>query len=548
MQSIKSLLTIFLILGIFQAAEVRHASAQRSATPELGSFNKPERLEWFRDQGFGLFIHWSIDVQTGVGISHSLVGASKEYTDRFYNDLPKTFYPSKFDPGDWARLAKVAGVRYMMFTTKHHSGFAMYNTETTPFGVMNTPFHRDITGEVFKAFRDQGIAVGVYFSPDDFYWLRKEGKPILRNVPQVQPNNNPGLMAYDQKQVSELLTKYGPVQVVFFDGQADGLRELAWKLQPDTVVSRGGLQTPEQYVPGAPLKGPWEANLTMGQSWMYQPQDDLYKSTRDLLRLLIQTRAKGGNLLLDIGPKANGEIPIEQEDRLREMGLWMSVNSDCIYAVRPWVITNEGDVWFTKAKNEGTLYAIDDSPNPWVFGKWRDLILKSVQTTNATEVSILGENGQDLEYQPKVDPKPTWKMAGDGLHIHAMLAQRLQDNYKWGYPVVLKITHVKQSFDPPEVETLTSKATSPTREMLTGRLADIGHASSLNVGFEYRSISGEDVHARTALWIPTPVQALEKPGTFTYEIPNLPPGLYEFHSVVKHPLVTIYGADVRMER
>jgi alpha-L-fucosidase len=542
------LLSSLLILSALTAAYLPMASAQRSTTPEEGSLNKPERMEWFRDQGFGLFIHWSVDVQTGVGISHSLVGASKEYTDRFYNDLPKTFYPSKFDPEDWARLAKVAGVRYMMFTTKHHSGFAMYDTTTTPFGVMNTPFHRDITAEVFRSFRSQDIAVGVYYSPDDFYWLRKEGKPILRNVPQVQPRNNPGLMAYDQAQVKELLTNYGPVQVAFFDGQADGLRELAWKLQPDIVVSRGGLQTPEQYVPGMPLKGAWEANLTMGQSWMYQPQDDTYKSTRELLRLLFQTRAKGGNLLLDIGPKANGEIPSEQEDRLREMGLWMSVNSDCIYGVRPWVITNEGDIWFTKKKDDDTLYAIDDSATPWVFGKWKELVLKSVETTDSTEISVLGENGRDLEYQPKVDPKPTWSVQRDGLHIRAMLAQRLQDNYKWNYPIVLKITHAKQSFEPPHVDSLTSKATSGSSELLVGRLTDMGRSQNLDVGFEYRSISGEDVHARTAPWITTPTQTVTKSGDFTYEIKDLAPGLYEFHTIVKHPFVTLYGADIRMQR
>src|SRR3569623_1424566 len=138
----RNLLSGLQYLGIIQAGSAIPAAAQRSATPEEGSLNKPERLEWFRDLGFGLFIHWSVDVQTGVGISHSLVGASKVYTDRFYYDLPKTFYPSQFRPDDWARLAKVAGVRYMMFTTKHHSGFAMYNTATTSFGVMNTPFHR----------------------------------------------------------------------------------------------------------------------------------------------------------------------------------------------------------------------------------------------------------------------------------------------------------------------------------------------------------------------------------------------------------------------
>ncbi len=521
--------------------------AQRSATPEVGSLNKPERLDWFRDLGFGLFIHWSVDVQTGVGISHSLVGASREYTDWFYNDLPKTFYPREFHPEDWARLAKIAGVRYMMFTNKHHSGFAMYDTATTPFGVMNTPFHRDITAEVFRAFREQNIPIGVYFSPDDFYWLRKEGKPIRRNVPDVQPKNNPGLMAYDQAQVKELLTKYGPIQVIFFDGQTDGLRDLAWKLQPDIVVSRGALQTPEQYIPGMPLKGAWEANLTMGASWMYQPQGDTYKSTRQLLETLIQTRAKGGNLLLDIGPKANGEIPAEEEDRLREMGLWMSVNSDCIYGVRPWVITNEGDKWFTRDKDEDTLYVIDDSPEPWVFGKWRDVLLKSVHTTDQTEVTVLGENGRDLEYQPRVNPMPTWKMESDGLHIHAMLAQRLQDNYKWDYPVVLKLTHVKPGFQPPQVKTETSKGTGENSYLLTGDVTDMGGSPELQAGFEYRRITADDVAARSAPWVATATQAIEKAGPFTLEVKDLPPGPYEFHAVVRHPLLTIYGGDVPMQ-
>jgi alpha-L-fucosidase len=520
--------------------------AQRSATPEVGSLNKPEQVESFRDLGFGLFIHWSVDVQTGVGISHSLVGASTEYTDWFYNEFPKTFYPREFHPEDWARLAKVAGVRYMVFTTKHHSGFAMYDTATTSFGVMHTPFHRDITAEVFKAFRDQDIPIGVYFSPDDFSWLRSQGKPILRNVPEVQPKNNAGLMAYDQAQVKELLTRYGRIQVMFFDGQTDGLRDLAWKLQPDMVVSRGALQTPEQYVPGMPLQGAWEANLTMGASWMYQPQGDTYKSTRQLIDTLVQTRAKGGNLLLDIGPKANGEIPTEEEDRLREMGLWMSVNSDCIYGVRPWVITNEGDIWFTKTKDEDTLYVIDDSPQPWAFGKWRDVLLRSVQTTGQTEISVLGESGTALEYQPKVNPKPTWKSESGGLHIRAMLAQRLQDNYKWDYPVVLKLTHVKPSFQPPLVKTGTPKAEGENSYLLGGEVTDMGGSPRLQVGFEYRQITADDVSVRTAPWVATAMQEVTNAGPYTLELKGLQPGTYEVHAIVKHPLLTIYGSDLPM--
>src|SRR3954467_7227104 len=145
------------------------ANAQREIP--AGSRNKPERLEWFRDLGFGLFIHWSVDSQTGGVILHSLVGAGDAYTQRFFTDLPKTFSPRKFYPQDWAALAKLAGIRYVVFTTKHHSGFAMWPTKTTSYSIANTPFHDDIFGGVVRAFREQGIAPGIYFSPDDFRWL-----------------------------------------------------------------------------------------------------------------------------------------------------------------------------------------------------------------------------------------------------------------------------------------------------------------------------------------------------------------------------------------
>ena len=116
--------------------------------PPPGSLNKPGRLEWFQDQGFGLFIHWSVDSQTGVVISHSLVGADEAYIRRFYGELPKTFNPHKFDPHDWAALAKLAGIKYVVFTTKHHSGFTMWDTRTTDFGIMHTPYQHDLTREI----------------------------------------------------------------------------------------------------------------------------------------------------------------------------------------------------------------------------------------------------------------------------------------------------------------------------------------------------------------------------------------------------------------
>jgi len=512
--------------------------------PNAGSRNRADRLEWFRDQGFGLFVHWSVDSQLGVVISHSLVGASDDYTDRFFSQLPKTFNPTRFDADEWARLASVAGVRYVMFTTKHHSGFTMFHSKTTPFGIANTPFHRDLTAEVFDAFRSHGIAAGVYFSPDDFYWLHQHGKAIKRLVPEVQPSNNPGLLAYDKEQVTELLTHYGPVDLIYFDGEAKDLRELAWNLQPNIVVTRGALETPELSVPSSSLPGPWEASITMGTAWQYQPDNEAYKSGTDLIRLLFQTRAKGGNLLLNVGPKPNGELAIEQENRLREMGLWMFVNGEAIYAVRPWIIPNEGDIWFTQKKNKGPLYAILDGSSSWERGTWREFVLHSVHASAGTSISVLGQDDITVEYKPSVIPKSTWTQEKDGLHIRVMRAQRLQDNSHWPNAVVVKLTNVSPALQPPRVRTVDSIVTqNRSNVVLKGELLDMGDSSSLQVGFEYRAIAGEDTNARSSAWISTEVRTLTADGSFQNEVHDLPAGSYEFHAFVKHPLLTLYGAD-----
>jgi alpha-L-fucosidase len=524
------------------------AAAQRDIPP--GSLNKPERLEWFRDLGFGLFIHWSVDSQLGVVISHSLVGADEAYTSRFFNDLPKTFNPRKFYPQDWAALAKLAGIRYVVFTAKHHSGFAMWDTKTTDFGIMHTPFRRDIAREILEAFKAQGIRPGLYFSPDDFHWLWQNHIELQRNVPAVQPRNNPGLMKLDLDQVRELMTDYGPIDVVFFDGEPEQLRDLAWKLQPDTVVTRGAIQTPELFVPGVGLDGAWEANFTMGTAWQYQPQNESYKTGGQVIDILVETRAKGGNLLLNIGPKPDGELPIEQEERLREVALWMQVNQECIYGVRPWVITNEQDIWFTKAKNQDTVYAIVKQQPRWPRGQWRDFVLKSVAAGAGTQVSVLGQNGRVLEYSPQVNPAPTFHQESDGLHIHAMFTQRLQDNSRWPNPIVLKITNVTPRFTPPHVETAGAAFDGRIgTATLRGVLIDMGKADRLEVGFEYRSIAGLDASDRSIPWQTLSATTLTAPGPFTLNLPNLnPEGVYEYRAWVKHPLLTIFGAEKRLPK
>lgn len=157
---------------------VDEAVVEQSVNGTSGQRNTPEMLEWLKDAGFGLFIHWSVDVQLGCVISHSLVGSSKDYADRFYSELPKTFNPESWNADRVARLAKTSGVQYAVFTTKHHNGFCMWDTKTTSFNVMNTPYGKDIVRSYVEAFRRYGMKVGFYFSPEDFRFLYDHDQTI----------------------------------------------------------------------------------------------------------------------------------------------------------------------------------------------------------------------------------------------------------------------------------------------------------------------------------------------------------------------------------
>jgi len=406
--------------------------------------NKPEREQWFMDMGLGMFIHWSVDVQLGAVISHSMAGASEDYLQKFTTELPKTFNPKKFDPEEWAVLAKLAGMKYVVFTTKHHAGFCMWDTKTTDFNIMHTPFKRDALKEIIAAFRKQGIAIGLYFSPEDFHYFWKHNIPLGRmQVPQHFPAQNPELMAYDKAQVKELLTQYGKIDLIFFDGPAEGLKEYAWQLQPDILVTRGAMRTPEQELPNQPVPGPWEACFTMGTDWQWKPTNDPQKSGTEIINMIIETRAKGGNLLMNVGPKADGEIQIEQESLLRELALWNMANEEGIAAIRPWNIIREGNIWFTKAKTGNTVYAFVPAGTEWKYGERKDLVLKTLQGNAQTKVSVLGYASELVEYKKGFDAHIYVQPTPVGLVISAVNGQRFYTNNKWPNPVVLKIENVQ---------------------------------------------------------------------------------------------------------
>ncbi|CAN0523420.1 unnamed protein product [Laminaria digitata] len=407
--------------------------------------NKPALEEDFMDMGFGIFIHWSMDSQLGSVISHSLVGASKEYVDKYIKELPKTFYPDKFDADEWARLFKITGAEYVVFTTKHHNGFCMWDTKTTEFNIMNTPYGKDITDMLFKALRKQGLKVGVYFSPEDFHFLNEQGTLISRKREKSQITENTELLEYDKAQVKELVSNYGPIDVMFFDAfKTKPLVQYVHSLDPNIVVTRGEMKTPEQEIPDTPMPGPWETCMTMGSQWQYKPTNEVYKDGTDLIEKLIEIRAKGGNFLMNVGPKPNGEIPIEQEERLREIALWMFVNDDAIKKVRPLpTIIKDGDMWFTKSKDKNTVYALVTGQKDWFKGRRRNFLMKNIRSTENTTISVLGQNDLVVEYWPENSPTSRFIQHEKLLEISISRAQRLYNDKVWPNPIVVKLTNVE---------------------------------------------------------------------------------------------------------
>ncbi len=407
--------------------------------------NDPAASENFRDLALGMFIHWSIDSPLGLEISHSMIGASEKVLERYLNELPRNFNPRRFDPEDYAILARDAGMKYCCFTTKHHGGFCMFDTQTTSYNVMNTPYGRDITRMFFDTFRRYGQKIGVYFSPLDFSWLHRNGIPLRFLWDSVIPANNPGLMDYNQAQMAELLHNYGKIDMVFFDGPPEGLKKPVWMADPETVITRGEMPTPEMTVPDAVIDQAWEGCYTLGAQWNYHPQMLARKTARQVVELLIETRAKGGNLLLNVSPAPDGTIPVEQEKILRELGLWLFWHREAIYEVRPYRILNEdmpdgGKYWFVRSKNGDTIYVFIVDDRSYDRGTRREFLIRSLCGEKIKAIELLGQNGIVLEHAPpELDATTHWRMTAEGCHVDAMRCLRPCDSMKYDFPYVLEI-------------------------------------------------------------------------------------------------------------
>ena len=422
-----------------------------AADREAGLRNDPALSEDFMDWGMGLFIHWSLDSELGCVISHTMVGADDDYVDRFVNELPAFFDPREYDPDTWAKLAKLAGFRYMVLTTKHHSGFCLWPTKTTDFCITGTPHGKDIVGPFVEACRNYGLKVGFYFSPEDFLFIHGQGHDITRNGEHADVSTNPGLLAHDAAQIRELFSNYGPVDLAFLDAFDNApIADLIHELQPKCLVTRGEMKTPEQKIPDEPIPGPWEACFTLGTQWQYKPTNEVYKSGTELIQMLIEVRAKGGNLLINMGPEPSGRIPFEQERVFRELALWTFVNGESIFDTRPCPVIREGELWFTRNKaNPETIYILIPQGTPlWKRGERREFTVQSLEADSTTRISVLGQNSRVLEYRPDELPECRLAQTPDGLWFSVVRAQRLYNNHAWPNPVIVKLVGARFAGEP----------------------------------------------------------------------------------------------------
>jgi alpha-L-fucosidase len=433
------LMTVMVLLG----------TAMNAGAIELNSrgplLNDKDREEEFMDWGLGMFVHWSMDSQLGSVISHSMVGASDDYLDEYINELPKTFNPVDYNPDRWMEIAKLAGVKYMVFTTKHHNGFCMWDTKTTDFNIMNTPYGKDIVKDYVDACRRHGLKVGLYFSPEDFIFQHRNGRDIRRAAGHMDDGFDE-LGDYNKKQLDELLGNYGAIDVIFFDGRGmEKLTQYVHTKQPKCLVTRGEMETPEQRLPKEPLPGPWESCFTLGNQWQYKPTNEQYKSGGQLINMLIETRAKGGNLLINVGPDPYGVIPFEQERRFRELALWMFINKEAIHDIRPCKVVGDDGIYYTQSKDGKAVYVFltqFTDKDKWKHGERKDIVLKELKATSNTKISVLGQNSKFLEYQSRADPESRFQQTKDGLEISVMRAQRIYNNKQWPNAVVVKLENV----------------------------------------------------------------------------------------------------------
>ncbi|MDT0675885.1 alpha-L-fucosidase [Autumnicola musiva] len=416
-QFLIALLVSVSVFGQEDNIHQRSSEYQKPDNPEV-----LEKLDKWQDQKFGMLIHWGLYAVPGIMESWTL--CSEDWIDRppniSYNDYKKWYWnlnsvfdPVNFDPDGWAEAAEAAGMKYVVFTTKHHDGFNMFDTKQTDFKITNGPFQdhpkANIVKYVFEAFRKKDFMIGAYYSKPDWhnqdFWWDKYATPN-RNVNydiREYPEKWKSYQDFTFNQIQELMTGYGGVDVLWLDGgwirpkstvndevrawgapipefsqeiNMDSIAEMARKAQPGLIIADRTVQgpyenyqTPERRIPDSKLDNPWESCLPFANNWGYVPNDE-FKSVRSVIHSLVETVAKGGNMLLGVGPTPDGIIPLEVVKKLEEIGAWLDVNGEAIYGTRAMDHYQEENAYFTKKDNQVFAIVLQKEGENLKSAKW----------------------------------------------------------------------------------------------------------------------------------------------------------------------------------
>lgn len=474
-----------MVLGLCLTITTNSNAQHSQYYPDLDTAIQ-HRLEEWKDLKFGLLMHWGTYSQWGIVESWSICpedlgwatgarkkGVADNYLDyvKAYQNLQTTFNPIKFNPEKWAEAAKIAGMKYMVFTTKHHDGFCMFDSKYTDYKITSpkTPFYTNprsnVAKEIFSAFRNKGLWVGAYFSkPDwssDYYWWKYF--PVSDRNPNYSISKYPEqwkkFTDYTHNQINELVSDYGKLDILWLDGGwvrkktdeevktnlLDVYEGVRWARNPQSqdidmprlvkevrakqpkliVVDRdvpGEQQnylTPEQEIPKEGLPYPWETCMTMATSWSYVPHDT-YKPAKEIIEKLVDIVSKGGNYLLNIGPGPDGELDSNAYTRLKEIGAWIKVNGEGIYGSRMYKVFKEGDsIRYTQSKDGKTKYI-------FLFGFPKEkLSLSEISLSKKSVLQLLGST-----------KKLAWKQNGNKVEIDVPTSLKKVTDYVW----VIKVT------------------------------------------------------------------------------------------------------------
>lgn len=373
--------------------------------------DRERRLKWFKEARFGMFIHWGLYSQLG---RHEWVMNRERIPIEEYEKLADTWHPRPNVAREWARLAKEAGMRYMVMTTKHHEGFCLFDSKLTDYTAVKKGPGRDLVAEYVEAARAEGLRVGFYYSLMD--WHHPDGARCKFNEAARRR-----FVDYIHGQVKELCTNYGKVDILWYDvnwpltpeeWEAEKMNAMVRSLQPDIIINdRSGLPedfgTPEQHITPAKEGRAWEACMTFNESWGYTPIDTNYKSAWTVISMLRQVAAGGGNLLLNIGPAPDGSVPEPCIRALREVGEWLKKYGASIYDAsdpmeQEWMITGG----FTRKGNIVYFHCNRWPGNQLAIGGLRNKVLRA-RFMSGDDIRFTQEKDRLVLYDlPTLPPEP----------------------------------------------------------------------------------------------------------------------------------------------